>query len=80
VSTKVHLLVDALGLPLVFEITEGQRHDSQPAGELVARASSCCLLADKAYDSGKFRQQLAQQGCTAVIPSNASRARKVPYD
>src|ERR1700761_5945810 len=25
-STKVHLVVDALGLPLIFEITEGQRH------------------------------------------------------
>src|SRR5215218_3529548 len=27
-------LQDALGLPLVFEITEGQRHDSQPASAL----------------------------------------------
>jgi transposase len=79
-STKVHLVVDALGLPLVFEITEGQRHDSQPASELAARASSRCLLADKAYDSGKFRQALAQHGCLAVIPSNASRALKLPYD
>ena len=76
----MHLVVDALGLPLVFEITEGQRHDSQPASELVARASSRCLLADKAYDSGKFRQALAEQGCMAVIPSNASRVRTLPYD
>jgi transposase len=74
------LVVDALGLPIVFEITEGQRHDSQPADELVARASSRCLLADKAYDSGSFRQTLAEQGCVPVIPSKASRAQKLPYD
>jgi hypothetical protein len=48
-------VVDALGLPLTFEITEGQRHDSKPAKELVARVMSQCLLADKAYDSGDFR-------------------------
>ena len=33
-------MVDALGLPLTFEITEGQRHDSKPAKELVARVLS----------------------------------------
>lgn len=76
----MHLVVDALGLPLVFEITEGQRHDSQPANELVARASSRYLLADKAYDSNDFRQALAEQGCVPVIPSKASRAQKLSYD
>lgn len=79
-STKVHLLVDALGLPLTFEITEGQRHDSKPASALVARVGSHCLLADKAYDSDAFRVVLKQRDCEAVIPSNASRAQKLPYD
>jgi transposase len=79
-STKVHLVVDALGLPLAFEITEGQRHDSKPAKELVARVLSQRLLADKAYDSGDFRIALTEQGCLAVIPSNGSRAVKLPYD
>jgi transposase len=79
-STKVHLIVDALGLPLVFEITEGQRHDSRPAVELLERARSGCLLADKAYDSDAFRAALGCQGCVPVIPFNGSRAGKVPYD
>ena len=65
---------------MTFEITEGQRHDSKPAPALVARAASQCLLADKAYDSDPFRLGLSQQGCQAVIPSNASRAQKLPYD
>ena len=79
-STKVHVVVDALGLPLTFEITEGQRHDNRPAKELVARVLSTCLLADKAYDSDAFRAALAEQNCVPVIPSNGSRAQKLPYD
>lgn len=79
-STKVHLVVDALGLPLTFEISEGQRHDSKPAQQLVARVQSKCLLADKAYDSGSFRAALSEQGCVPVIPSNGSRAEKLPHD
>lgn len=79
-STKVHLVVDALGLPLAFEITEGQRHDTRPAGELFQRAESSCLLADKAYDSDAFRAALALRDCLPVIPCNASRARKIPHD
>ena len=38
------------------------------------------MLADKAYDSGDFRSALAEQNCTPVIPSNGSRAEKLPYD
>jgi len=74
------LVVDALGLPLVFEITEGQRHDSRPASDLAQRARSSCILADKAYDSDAFRVALDCQGCLPVIPSNGSRAGKLPYD
>jgi transposase len=76
----VHLVVDALGLPLIFEITEGQRHDLQPAKGLLSCAASRCLLADKAYDSDDLRDALTAQGCAAVIPSNASRAQRLPYD
>ena len=79
-STKVHLVVDALGLPLTFEITEGQRHDSRPAKELVARVLPRCLLADKAYDSNELRAALHEQGCVQVIPSNGRRAERLPYD
>ena len=74
------MVVDALGLPLTFELTEGQRHDSRSAPALVARVSSRCLLADKAYDSGDFRVLLEKQGCVSVIPSKASRSQKLPYD
>ena len=79
-STKVHIVVDALGLPVTFEITEGQRHDSKPAKMLVARVMSRCLLADKAYDSDDLRAALQERNGNAVIPSNRSRAQKIAYD
>ena len=37
-------------------------------------------LADKAYDSDAFRAALEQRDCLPVIPSNASRAGKIPHD
>jgi len=76
----VHLVVDALGLPLTFEVTEGQQHDIRPAPALVGRALSSCLLADKAYDSNEFRSTLARRACSVVIPSKASRAQRIPFD
>ena len=41
---------------------------------------SRCLLADKAYDSDEFRSELDKRNCVAVIPSNGSRAGRLPYD
>ena len=76
----MHLVVDALGLPVDFAITVGQRHDSQPAPELIARVAPRCLLADKAYDSNAIREQLASLGCDAVIPSKSVRKVVLPHD
>ncbi len=61
-TTKVHLIVDALGLPLTFEVTEGQRHDIVPAPALVQRTRPRRLLADKAYSTHDFRAVLARNG------------------
>jgi transposase len=79
-STKVHLIVDALGLPLTFEVTEWQRGDLPFAPALVTRVGSRALLGDKAYDSDAFRAHLAAMNCAAVIPSKADRAQRIPYD
>jgi transposase len=76
----VHLVVDALGLPVEFEITVGERHDSQPALELLARCGVTCVLADKAYDSGSIRDGLKAMNCHACIPPKADRIRRIPYD
>ena len=38
------------------------------------------LLADKGYDSDRFRASIADAGAQAVIPSNRSRSQAIPYD
>jgi transposase len=73
-------VVDALGLPVEFEVTVGERHDSQPAPDLIDRVQPKCLLADKAYDSDALREQLAAQDCTSCIPSKRGRVRPIPHD
>ena len=79
-TTKVHLIALALGLPLAFEITEGQRHDILPAPDLVRRTRPRCLLADKAYSTHDFRALLAEMVCQPVIPSSTSWIDPPAYD
>ena len=38
------------------------------------------LLADKAYDSDEFREEIESCGGVAVIPPNRSRSQAIPYD
>jgi len=72
--------VDALGWPVAYWITAGQRHDITAAPQLVELLEPTCLLADTSYDSDEFRAGLKERGCTAVIPSSASRSQAIPYD
>jgi transposase len=76
----VHLVVDALGLPVDFEVTEGQRHESVVAVPLVQRVRPRCLLADKGFDTNAFRDVLLQGACVAVIPCQGNRVRPLAYD
>lgn len=73
-------MVDALGLPMAFDLTEGHRHDSQPAPALIGRCLPRCLLADKAYDSDALRAQLEQVGSDAVIPYKSNRIKPKFWD
>ena len=52
-STKIHALVDALGLPLQIVPTGGQVHDLAGANARLAGMEAKALLADKAYDADK---------------------------
>ena len=72
--------MDALGLPVNFRVTEGQKHDAKEAVPLVEQTSPSCLLGDKGYDGGPFRSVLDGLSCTAVIPSVRSRSQRIPYD
>jgi transposase len=73
-------VVDALGNPLRFILTGGQVHDSKQAEALINGFDCDKVLADKGYDSNRFRDAIALKGCEAVIPSSRSRSQAIPYD
>jgi len=67
-TTKIHALVDACGLPIALKLTEGQAHDGRAASDMLGTlATGNILLADRAYDSDALRQSLAERGAWANI-------------
>jgi transposase len=67
-TTKIHALVDANGLPLVLKLTPGQAHDGRSASDMLDTIGpGQILLADRAYDSDGLRQVLAERGAFANI-------------
>jgi putative transposase len=79
-STKIHIAVDALGNVLRLLYTAGQVHESTKAEALIVDLPAENVIGDKAFDSDRFRAHLATRSIAAVIPSNASRSRAIPYD
>jgi transposase len=79
-TTKIHMLVDALGRPLRFIVTPGQTGDITQPPALLQGQSGDTVLADKAYDSNALRETIAGMGAGAVIPSNRSRNIIIPHD
>ncbi len=76
-TTKVHALTDARGLPIQLLLTPGQTHDLLGAAPLLgALGEGDVLLADKAYDADWLRQRVEQQGAAPNIPDKANRKEK----
>ena len=77
-TTKIHALVDAEGLPIALKLTEGQAHDGRSAADMLeALADGQILLADRAYDSDALRQSLAERGAWANVKPMPNR-KNVP--
>jgi transposase len=73
-TTKIHALVDANGLPIALKLTEGQAHDGRSAADMLeAIGTGQILLADRAYDSDATRDELAERGAWANIKPLAQR-------
>ena len=73
-TTKIHALVDAMGLPIALKPTEGQAHDGRSAGDMfgTVRAGNI-LLADRAYDSNALREWLDERGAWGNIRAMPNR-------
>ena len=80
-STKIHILVDALGNPIAFFLTGGQAHDLEGADKLLPNLQADALLADKAFDADqRVIEPLLAAGITPVIPPKSTRKTERPFD
>ena len=59
----------------------GQVHDSQMMEAFLDwQQPPLAIVADKAYGSKKIRQQIADEGAVAVIPSKSNAKQPIPHD
>lgn len=79
-STKIHVKVDKLGRPINITLTGGQVHDIKQADKLLNNEKCDNLLADKGYDSYKFRNHLKKKNINPVIPGRKNRTLTIQYN
>ncbi|WP_423804566.1 IS5 family transposase [Novosphingobium lindaniclasticum] len=76
-TTKIHALVDANGLPIALKLTAGQAHDGRSAADMLdTLGDGDVLLADRAYDSDALRVEMAARGVWANIKPMPNRKRR----
>ena len=79
-TTKIHALVDANGLPVALKLTEGQAHDGRSAESMLeGLAAGQVLLADRAYDSDQLRRTMTDRGTWANIKPLTRRIDKPAF-
>ena len=79
-STKIHAVCDALGNPLDFILTGGQRNDCTQAIALIEGRNYAALLADKGYDTDAIVAHVTEEGAKVVIPPKKNRVEQRAYD
>ena len=79
-NTKIHLAVDANGMPVRVLITEGTRADCKEAIHLIDGISAETLLADRGYDTNQIIAYAAGAGMNIVIPAKRNRKHQRDYD
>lgn len=79
-SSKLHIICDALANPLRFSLTVGQRGDITQAAVLLDPYQCDAVIADKAYDSDEFVEQIEARHAESVIPPRTNRKKKREID
>ena len=79
-TSKIHALVDANGLPVRLAVTPGEAHDNRLAGKLLSRLrAGSMLLADRGYDAEWIRELAAANGAWANIPPKSNRSESICF-
>ena len=79
-STKIHVSVSGLGLPVEIRLTPGQKADVTQAEPLLEGYSPVAVIADKAYDSDPLVNSIETKGAEAVIPPKVNRKQPRDFD
>ena len=79
-NTKIHLAVDANGMPVRILVTEGTRADCKEAVHLIEGISAEILLADRGYDTNDILAYAVSAGMEPVIPPKRNRKEQRDYD
>ena len=79
-NTKLHLAVDANGMPVRVLVTEGTRADCKEAVHLIEGISAEVLLADRGYDTNDILAYAVSAGMAVVIPPKKNRKEQREYD
>jgi transposase len=72
-NTKIHLAVDAHGMPVRIIVTSGSEADCAHAEQLVRGIPAENVIADKGYDSDKLVETLGKMEMKICIPSRSNR-------
>jgi transposase len=72
-TTKLHVLCDALGNPVRLILTRGNVADCTQAEALLKDIVVGNVLADKGYDSDAIVEIITANGASAVIPPKSNR-------
>ncbi len=76
-STKIHALVDADGLPIRLSLTPGQASDVHGAEALLNDLEKgTVVLADKGYDADWIREKIEAQDAAPNIPDKSNRKER----
>jgi transposase len=79
-STKLHVVVNGLGMPVDFKLTPGQAADVSEAESLLAGYEFDAAMGDKGYDSKKLVDYIKSRGAEAVIPPRSNLKDQREYD
>ena len=79
-NSKIHLAVDAHGLPIRVLVTAGTTADCTQATALIDGIVAQFLLADRGYDSNEIIDAALASGCQVVIPPKKNRKEQRAYD
>jgi transposase len=75
-TSKIHALVDANGLPVRLAVTPGEAHDNRLAGKLLSRLrAGSMLLADRGYDADWIRELARRERRLGKYPAKEQSQR-----